>query len=140
MRSPKQLSNISVGWRARFEAKVISSPRPQDLDEDGKPTFQYLTALVTETFVRWALRRWEKRPLGTKRFRFFDLAVLNVYGQDRRIAELTGLGENLLFRVQMGAQTGPGLWGSEWEQIGAFHVVMNVEGHRFLRRLKQGAG
>jgi hypothetical protein len=135
----RELRNISVGWRARFECRIVSAPRPEDLDQDARPTVGYLREIFTQTFVRWALRPWGRRALGTKRFRVFNLAVIHVFNSDRRISALGGLDENLLFKVQVGSRTGPALFGSHWEQVGVFSIAMNVAGHELLRKIKRDA-
>jgi len=137
----RELNDISVGWRSRFDAYIISRPRIEDLDNHARPTPAYLKSLFTETSLRWLLRP-RSRPMGTKRIRFFDLGMIHVYLQDRRRTELRGSGltDNLLFRAQIGVCTGPPFLGSSWEKIGQYHVTMNCRGHDILKQLKAKAG
>jgi hypothetical protein len=133
----REMKDISVGWHSRYDAIVVSAPRVQDLDDEARPTTKYLKSLFTECSLRWFLRS-RTRPMGTKRFRIFDLAMIHVYHRDSRRAELSGSGltENLLFRAQAGNCGGPPFSGSVWEKIGPYQVTLNRAGHDALKRFR----
>jgi hypothetical protein len=138
----REFRNLSTGWRSRFDAHVVSTPRAIDLDDLARPTAKYVQLLFAETLYRWFLRPPMTRPIGTHRIRFFDLGMLHVYHDDRRRYQLrdNGLTENLLFRAQLGQPTGPPFMNSKWERIGCYHVCLNVNAYHRLKRAKTRAG
>lgn len=138
----REFIDVSVGFRERFRAIIVSDPRPQDLEEDGTPTKRYLQFLFNESQQRWLLRRSQVRPLGAGRLRVLQCAIIEVHRADRRLRKLrdNGLQENFLFRFEWGIGTTPSiaLYGSTLQRVGFFTVTVNTRARPFLQARASG--
>jgi hypothetical protein len=139
----RHLRNNSTGWRARFDATVVSRPRPQDLDEHAQPTERYLGKLFNECLMRWAVRPAPARPWGVDRVRFFRSGIVSVYCQDARLHQLlsSGLVNNFLFTFEwpLGPPVIRPLFGGTLTKIGAYYVAVNPKAIPLLAELRAGS-
>ena len=142
----RSIYNISVDRHSRFKARVISRPRPIDLDDEGTPVRSYLKYLLNETLLRWTIRNIPGNDIEPKYLKIFKTAIIFVYMFDRRLSTLNREvnSENLLFRfefslwsplraIPLSNENGEG----SIEPIGPYIVSVNPLARAMLANIKR---
>lgn len=139
----REVRDISVGWRSRFDATVVSVPTANNLEPDGTPSAEYLMRIFLEVAARWLIRPRNRRPLGAGRLRLPTLGVITVLREDRRLHELRagGLTTNLLFRYELtiGRPVSGAFFGSTLRRIGPFMISINTAAEPYLGAIARTA-
>lgn len=139
----RELANKSVQRHSRFEAKIISRPRQQDLDEFGMPTIAYLDYLFQQTLQRWMVRDVPDPRLDNTMIRYYRTCSIFVYKEDYRIRDLSKNDDNLLFRFELPIlpwQRLPPFFEGTTDRIGMYWVAVNPKAASFLKNIATQAG